>query len=60
MSESMDLSKMTTADANRMIEHLRNAPKDIVKGYYFVRIRPDVRDRIIELLIELKKRTDVT
>ena len=56
----MDINAMTTADANRMIEHLRNAPREIVKGYYFVRIRPDVRDRIIELLTELKKRMDVT
>ena len=55
-----DMTVMATADANRMIEHLRNAPREIVKGYYFVRIRPDVRDRIIELLIELKKRTPVT
>lgn len=48
----MDKEIMSIADTNQMIEHLRNAPKEIVKGYYFVRIRPDVRDRIIELLTQ--------
>lgn len=56
----MDRSIMSIADANQMIEHLRNAPREIVKGYYFVRIRPDVRDRIVELLTELKKKTTET
>ena len=56
----MDRTIMAVADTNRMIEHLKNAPKEIVHGYYFVRIRPDVRDRIIELLMEFKKRTDET
>ena len=52
----MDRSIMSIADAEIMIKYLKNVPKEIVKGYYFVRIRPDVRDRIIELLIELKKK----
>ena len=53
-----DLAFMTIADASHMIEHLRNAPKEIVEGYYFIRIRPDVRNRTIELLKELKKREE--
>ena len=53
----MDREMMSIADAKRMIEYLKNAPREIVKGYYYVRIRPDTRDRIIELLYELTKKS---
>ena len=51
----VDRSFMSIADVNQMIEHLKHAPKELVKGYYFVRIRPDVRDRIVELLKKQQK-----
>ena len=54
----MGSSIMSIADVDSMIEHLRNARKEIIGEDYFVKIRPDVRDRIIELLFELKKKTD--
>ena len=41
---------------NEVIERLKHARKQLINGYYFILIRPDMRDRIIELLKEQDER----
>ena len=44
----MDLDRILKP--NEIVDRLKYAETQCVKGYYYVLIRPDVRDRIIELL----------
>ena len=46
----MDLDRILKP--NEIIDRLKYAEKQCVKGYYYILIRPDVRDRIVELLKE--------
>ena len=46
----MDLDRILKPD--EIIDRLKYTEKQCVKGYYYILIRPDVRDRIIELLKE--------
>ena len=46
----MDLDRILKP--NEIIDRLKYTEKQCVRGYYYVLIRPDVRDRIIELLKE--------
>ena len=48
----MDLERILRLD--EVIERLKHCEKHLIKGYYFVTIQPDLRDRIIELLKEYK------
>ena len=49
----MDLERILKP--HEIIERLKNARKQLINGYYFILIRPDMRDRIIELLKESEK-----
>ena len=40
---------------DEVIERLKHADKQCIKGYYYILIRPDVRDRVVELLKEQDK-----
>ena len=51
----MDLDRILKP--NEIIDRLKYAEKQCVKGYYYILIRPDVRDRIIELLKEQEVKT---
>ena len=44
----MDLDRILKPE--ELIDRLKYAEKQCVRGYYYILIRPDVRDRIIELL----------
>lgn len=44
----MDLDRILKPE--EIIDRLKYVEKQCVRGYYYVLIRPDVRDRIIELL----------
>lgn len=44
----MDLDRILKP--KEVIDRLKYAEKQCVRGYYYILIRPDVRDRIIELL----------
>ena len=44
----MDLDRILKPE--EIIDRLKYAEKQCVRGYYYVLIRPDLRDRIIELL----------
>jgi hypothetical protein len=44
----MDLDRILKPE--EIIDRLKYAESQYVKGYYYILIRPDVRDRIVELL----------
>ena len=46
---------MSMLSKGEVIERLKYAEKKCINGYYYILIRPDVRDRIIELLNPPKK-----
>ena len=48
----MDLDRILKPE--ELIDRLKYAEKQCVRGYYYILIRPDVRDRIVELLKEQK------
>ena len=51
----MDLYRILKPD--EIIDRLKYAEKQCVKGYYYILIRPDVCDRIIELLKKQEVKT---
>ena len=48
----MDLDRILKPE--ELIDRLKYAEKQCVRGYYYILIRPDVRERIVELLKEQK------
>ena len=44
---------------NEVIDRLKHAEKKCINGYYFVLIRPNLRDRIIELVREYEKTKEI-
>lgn len=53
----MDLDRISQPD--EIIDRLKRAEKKCINGYYFVLIRPDLRDRIIELVKEYKNTKEI-